>query len=269
MKLNNRFLFGILSIVLAAVIAFVAIPTISRQTSGKEEIVRIKQPVARGEIIVKDNIEVVEVGGYNLPANIARSEADVLGLYATADFAVGDYILSSKISRLPVSSDIQLSTIPSGKVAISLTVKTLASGLSDKLQSEDIIRIYHFLDVAEDVPELQFVKVLSVTSDDGVNVDNGEEPQADEEKRQTATITVLASPEQAKVITGFENDGTMHVALIARGNAELAAELLATQDAILLELYPPASEPETETPNPPEYPLVEPSSELVQPEVQP
>jgi hypothetical protein len=31
MKLNNRFIFGILSLVLAAVIAFVALPTIARQ----------------------------------------------------------------------------------------------------------------------------------------------------------------------------------------------------------------------------------------------
>ena len=41
MKLNNRFIFGILSLLLAAVIAFVALPTIARQTNGKEEIVRI------------------------------------------------------------------------------------------------------------------------------------------------------------------------------------------------------------------------------------
>jgi pilus assembly protein CpaB len=240
MKLNNRFLFGILSIVLAAVIAFIAIPTISRQTSGKEEIIRISKPVARGEIITKDHVVLVEGGGYNLPSNIARVTEDGVGRYATADLAVGDYILSSKVSLTPISSDIQLSNIPSGKMAISLTVKTLASGLSDKLQSGDIVRIYHFLNVAADVPELQFVKVLSVTADDGINVDNSESFQDEEEKRQTATITVLACPEQAKVITGFENDGSMHVALVTRGNEQLADELLAAQDEILLDLYPPA-----------------------------
>lgn len=35
MKLNNRFIFGLLSILLAAIIAFVALPTVSRQTNGK------------------------------------------------------------------------------------------------------------------------------------------------------------------------------------------------------------------------------------------
>ena len=239
MKLNNRFIFGILSLLLAAVIAFVALPTIARQTNGKEEIVRITQPVLKGEQISSENAEVVEVGGYNLPSNIAHQLSDVNGLYATADLAVGDYILTSKISSVPVSSDVALNSIPSGKVAISLTVKTLASGLSDKLQPGDIIRIYHFLDTAVEVPELRFVKVLSVTDSDGINVDNAKEPTEDEEKQQSATITVLASPEQAKIITGLENDGVAHVALISRNNDKLADELLAEQDKTLQEIYFP------------------------------
>lgn len=239
MKLNNRFIFGILSLVLAAVIAFVALPTIARQTNGKTEIVRITQPVLKGETITSDNAEVVEVGGYNLPSNVAHSMDDVEGLYVTAELAAGDYILTSKVSTVPVSSDVALNDIPSGKVAISLTVKTLASGLSDKLQPGDIIRIYHFLETAEEVPELRFVKVLSVTDSDGINVDNTKEPTEDEEPQQSATITVLASPEQARIITEMENDGVAHVALISRNNDQLAEELLAEQDKTLQEIYFP------------------------------
>ena len=239
MKLNNRFVFGILSLVLAAVIAFVALPTIARQTNGKTEIVRITQPVLKGEQVTKENAEVVEVGGYNLPTNVAHSLEDVEGLYVTADLAAGDYILTSKVSSVPISSDVALNDIPSGKVAISLTVKTLASGLSDKLQPNDIVRIYHFLETAEEVPELRFVKVLSVTDSDGINVDNTKEPAEDEEPQQSATITVLASPEQARIITELENDGVAHVALISRNNDQLAEELLAEQDKTLQEIYFP------------------------------
>lgn len=239
MKLNNRFIFGILSLVLAAVIAFVALPTIARQTNGKTEIVRITRPVLKGEQVTKENAEVVEVGGYNLPTNVAHSLEDVEGLYVTADLAAGDYILTSKVSSVPVSSDAALNDIPSGKVAISLTVKTLASGLSDKLQPNDIVRIYHFLETAEEVPELRFVKVLSVTDSDGINVDNTKEPTEDEEPQQSATITVLASPEQARIITELENDGVAHVALISRNNDQLAEELLAEQDKTLQEIYFP------------------------------
>lgn len=237
MKLNNRFLFGILSLLLSAIIAFIAIPTIAGQTNGKTEIIRVTSPIAKGEEITPEAVEVMEVGSYNLPDNVARFMQDVAGRYAAADFEAGDYILASKVSLIPITSDVALNNIPSGKVAISLTVKTLASGLSDKLQPGDIIRIYHYLDAAREVPELRFVQVLSVTDSGGNNVDNAAELEEGEEKQQSATITVLASPEQAEVITGIENDGTAHVALICRNNEELAAELLQRQDQEIQELY--------------------------------
>lgn len=249
MKLNNRFLFGMLSLLLAAVIAFVALPTIARQTNGKTEIVRITQPVQKGEQLTAANTEVVEVGSFNLPPNIAHSLEDVNGFYATADLAQGDYILTTKVSMAPISSDAALNSIPSGMTAISLTVKTLASGLSDKLQPGDIIRIYHFLDTAEEMPELRYVRVLSVTDADGVNVDNTREFTADEEKKQSATITVLASPEQARIITMLENDGVAHVALVSRGNDTLAEELLSLQAQSILENYHPELLEETAAPD--------------------
>lgn len=239
MKLNNRFIFGLLSLLLAAVTAFVALPVIARQTNGKTEIIRVTAAISKGEQISASNTETVEVGSYNLPSGIARSLDDVNGLYATADLSPGDYILPAKVSTLPVSSDAALNSIPSGKVAISLTIQTLASGLSDKLQPGDIIRIYHFLDVAMEVPELRFVKVLSVTDAGGMNVDNAREPLEDEEKQQSATITILASPEQARIITLLENDGVAHVALVSRGNEKLAEELLAEQELTLQEIYFP------------------------------
>ena len=49
MKLNNRFIFGILSLVLAAVIAFVALPTIARQTKD----VYKRQDPERSNIILR------------------------------------------------------------------------------------------------------------------------------------------------------------------------------------------------------------------------
>lgn len=48
MKMNNRFIYGILSIILAAVIAFVAIPAVTSKTSSTCEIVRMKTSVSRG-----------------------------------------------------------------------------------------------------------------------------------------------------------------------------------------------------------------------------
>ena len=253
MKINNRFIYGILSIVLAAIIAFIAIPAVTSKTSSTCEIVRMKNTVTRGTLITADDIELVEVGGFNLPDSVARKLENVTGTYAAANLYPGDYLLPDKVSSVLLSSDLVLNEIPDGKVAISITTQTLATGLSDKLQDGDIIRLYHYddenvLEPVTDIPELRFVKVLAVTDSKGLDIDYTTPPEEDEERQQTATITVLATPEQAMLLTRYENEGLLHVALINRGNAELAEELLARQDEILTTLYGDGTETDEELP---------------------
>lgn len=253
MKMNNRFIYGILSIVLAAIIAFIAIRAVTSKTSSTCEIVRMKNTVTRGTLITADDIELVEVGGFNLPDSVARKLENVTGTYAAANLYPGDYLLPDKVSSVPLSSDLVLNEIPDGKVAISITTQTLATGLSDKLQDGDIIRLYHYddenvLEPVTDIPELRFVKVLAVTDSKGLDIDYTTPPEEDEERQQTATITVLATPEQAMLLTRYENEGLLHVALINRGNAELAEELLARQDEILTTLYGDGTETDEELP---------------------
>ena len=243
MKVNSRFLYGILSILLAAIIAFIAIPTVTRKTNSKVEIVRITTALDRGDPITAKDVELAEVGGFNLPDNVATKLEDVIGTYAASSLYPGDYILSGKVSSTPLSSDLTLNAIPDGMVAISITVHSLAAGLSDKLQSGDIIRLYHYndlsgtLNVVQDIPELKFVKVLSVSDSKGLDIDYTKQPEEDEERLQTATLTVQATPEQAILLTQYENEGMLHVALISRGNEALAKELLNQQAEILTQLY--------------------------------
>ena len=243
MKVNSRFLYGILSILLAAIIDFIAIPTVTRKTNSKVEIVRITTALDRGDPITAKDVELVEVGGFNLPDNVATKLEDVIGTYAASSLYPGDYILSGKVSSTPLSSDLTLNAIPDGMVAISITVQSLAAGLSDKLQSGDIIRLYHYndlsgtLNVVQDIPELKFVKVLSVSDSKGLDIDYTKQPEEDEEKLQTATLTVQATPEQAMLLTQYENEGMLHVALISRGNEALAKDLLNQQAEILTQLY--------------------------------
>ncbi|WP_321021530.1 Flp pilus assembly protein CpaB [Hungatella sp.] len=243
MKVNSRFLYGILSILLAAIIAFIAIPTVTRKTNSKVEIVRITTALDRGDPITAKDVELAEVGGFNLPDNVATKLEDVIGTYAASSLYPGDYILSGKVSSTPLSSDLTLNAIPDGMVAISITVQSLAAGLSDKLQSGDIIRLYHYndlsgtLNVVQDIPELKFVKVLSVSDSKGLDIDYTKQPEEDEERLQTATLTVQATPEQAILLTQYENEGMLHVALISRGNEALAKELLNQQAEILTQLY--------------------------------
>ena len=242
MKANNRFIYGILSILLAAAIAFISIPAATSRTRGTCEVVRVKAAVARGMPVTADDLETVEVGSFNLPDSAARRIEDVAGTYAAADLYPGDYILPEKVSSVPLSSDLSLNGIPDGMVAISVTTQTLAAALSDKLQGGDII-VRNELEPVSDIPELRFVKVLSVSDSKGLDVDYTRPPGEDEERQQTATVTVLASPEQAMLLTRYENEGVLHVALVSRGNVELSEELLERQAGILSALYGDGTEP--------------------------
>lgn len=252
MKVNNRFIYGILSIVLAVIIAFIAIPAVTSRTSSTMEVVRVAYTITRGTQITAEHIELAEVGGFNIPDSVATKTEDVIGTYATADLFAGDYILPEKVSSTPLSSDLTLNEIPDGMVAISISTQTLATALSDKLQGEDIIRLYHYddenvLEPVTDIPELRFVKVLSVTDAQGLDIDYTTPPAEDEERQQTATITVLATPEQAMLLTRYENEGMLHVALISRGSDALATELLERQSQILTTLYGAGMDAQEET----------------------
>lgn len=244
MKINNRFLYGIISILLAAVIAFIAIPAVTKKTSSTVQIVRVKNPLERGQLIQEKDLELIEVGSYNLPEQLAQNLDDVSGAYAAADLMPGDYILASKVSSSPLSSDPALNAIPDGMTAISVTTQTSAAALSDKLQAGDIVRLYHYYDQlnplapVEDIPELRYMQILSVTDSKGNPIDYTRPLDEEEERPQTATITVLASPEQAMLLTRYENEGVLHVALICRNNQESGQELLKRQAEVLAELYP-------------------------------
>lgn len=143
-KVNSRFIYAAVSIILAVVIAFVAIPMVTAKTNGTTTVLRVTGTIERGEQISADSVALVEVGSYNLPSDIARTIDDVVGKYAAADLVEGDFLLSEKISENPISSDISLNTLPSGKLAYSVTIKSQAAGLSDKLQKGDIVRVYHY-----------------------------------------------------------------------------------------------------------------------------
>ena len=238
MKINIRLLYGILSIILALIIAFIAIPAVTRKTASTTEIIRIVETVYAGECITETDLETVTVGNFNLPQSLATKPEDVIGTYAVTNLYPGDYVLPQKVSNTPLSSDPSLDVIPDGMMAFSVSVRSLAVGLSDKLQVGDIVRIYHYddnqvLDPVPDIPELHFVKVLAVTDENGYDTDYEQPEIVDVEKKQTASVTLLVSPLQARLLTLFENDGNIHIALVSRGNPKLADELLQRQADVI------------------------------------
>ena len=241
---RNRTVIGVLCILLALIICFGVTPLFNRSASEKTEIVRVTKDIKEGDEITAEMVQTVEVGAYNLPQNLMTDKKDVVGKYATADLAAGDYILSSKLSAVPAAENAYLYNLDGKKQAISVTIKSFATGLSGKLESGDIVTVivadYQGKGETAIPPELQYVEVISVTASSGYDANTGE---VVDEKELPSTVTLLVTTEQAKVLAELEQDSELHLALVYRGTPENAAKFIAAQDALIEELY---AEPEPE-----------------------
>ena len=241
---RNRTVIGVLCILLALIICFGVTPLFSRSASEKTEIVRVTKDIKEGDEITAEMVQTVEVGAYNLPQNLMTDKKEVVGKYATADLVAGDYILSSKLSAVPAAENAYLYNLDGKKQAISVTIKSFATGLSGKLESGDIVTVivadYQGKGETAIPPELQYVEVISVTASSGYDANTGE---VVDEKELPSTVTLLVTTEQAKVLAELEQDSELHLALVYRGTPESAAKFIAAQDALIEELY---AEPEPE-----------------------
>ena len=241
---RNRTVIGVLCILLALIICFGVTPLFSRSASEKTEIVRVTKDIKEGDEITAEMVQTVEVGAYNLPQNLMTDKKEVVGKYATADLAAGDYILSSKLSAVPAAENAYLYNLDGKKQAISVTIKSFATGLSGKLESGDIVTVivadYQGKGETAIPPELQYVEVISVTASSGYDANTDE---VVDEKELPSTVTLLVTTEQAKVLAELEQDSELHLALVYRGTPENAAKFIAAQDALIEELY---AEPEPE-----------------------
>ena len=241
---RNRTVIGVLCILLALIICFGVTPLFSRSASEKTELVRVTKDIKEGDEITAEMVQTVEVGAYNLPQNLMTDKKEVVGKYATADLAAGDYILSSKLSAVPAAENAYLYNLDGKKQAISVTIKSFATGLSGKLESGDIVTVivadYQGKGETAIPPELQYVEVISVTASSGYDANTGE---VVDEKELPSTVTLLVTTEQAKVLAELEQDSELHLALVYRGTPENAAKFIAAQDALIEELY---AEPEPE-----------------------
>lgn len=250
--LKNRTILGIICIVLSLLICFALTPLFNQSVSQKTSIVRVVKDIKSGDQITKDMVQTVEVGGYNLPGNILRQSDTVIGKYATADLSSGDYILSTKLSNTPASENAYLYNLNGKKQAISVSIKNFAEGLSGKLISGDIVSV-----IAPDYkkqgstvipPELTYVEVIGVTASTGYDTGTSTASQSTDKnqdaKQLPATVTLLVSPEQSKILAELEANGKLHLSLVYRGSKDNAAKFTELQDKVIRTLYPaPAEQP--------------------------
>jgi pilus assembly protein CpaB len=242
--IRNRTVIGVICILMSLVICFAVTPLFNAGLSQKVNIVRVTKDITTGEQITKDMVQTVQVGGYNLPLNVVKKESTAVGKYASTDLLSGDYILSSKLNDSP-SGNFYLNSLDGKKQAISVTIKKLADSLSGKLLPGDIVSViapdYKKQGTTVIPDELQYVEVIAVTASTGSDtntVSSTASQSTDKESSLPATVTLLATPEQSKILAELDSNGSLHMSLVYRGTKANAAMFIQSQDSILAKLYP-------------------------------
>ena len=239
--LKNRTVLGVVCIALSLIICFAITPLFNAAKENTTEIVRMKKDVKIGQEITEKDVEIVEVGAYNLPADVLKKSEDVVGKYVSSELLAGEYVLPGKISNTPASENAYLYNLTGDKRAISVTIPSFAGGLSGKIISGDIVSVIavDYRESGETVvpDELQYVEVIAVTDKEGydedevvVTADGEEEPDLPE------TVTLLVTPAQANILAELEADGDIHLSLVYRGTSENAQKFIAAQEKLLAEL---------------------------------
>ena len=243
--LKNRIILGLICIVVSLLICFGITPMFNDALKSKVTLVRVTKEIRTGEQITDKMVTSVEAVGYNLPSNVIYKIEEVVGKYANADLYKGDYILKSKLSDTPMLRNAYLNKLNGENRAISVSIKSFASGLLGKLEAGDIVSL-----IAADVgsqretlvyPELQYVEIIATTGSSGSD-QNVQERGNGEEEELASTITVLASPEQSRLLAELEQTGKLHAALVFRGESTQAQKFLDEQASVLKELYPEETE---------------------------
>ena len=237
--LRNRAVLGIACIVLSLIICFGLTPLFNRIVSEKVSVMQVTGDIQRGELITSNKVKRVEVGGYNLPSSVIKNESNIIGKYARADLHAGDYILSTKVSESPLVHYEYLTGFNGAQRAISVSVKSLAAGLSGKLESGDIVSVLatDFGDLRETITpeELKYVEVLAVTASNGLDTNEYEKDakRIESDKELPATITLKVSDAQAKRLAEMEAKGKIHMVFVFRGDRENTLMFLDEQNRIL------------------------------------
>lgn len=228
-SLGNRTVIGIVCIVVALAICFGIAPLVNRLSDGKTEIVRIVKDIPAGATITEADIEVVEVGSYNLPQGIITDKASVIGKCALVGLTAGDHLLPSKLGDELSDANSMLTSLDGKHKAISVTIGSYALGFSGKLESGDIVGILVY-DEAENrtftPKELTYVKVITTTTSSGVD-------KADiTDTSQPVTVTFYVNAEQAELLALYEKTADMHIVLEYRGDTQTAQKYLDAQNKV-------------------------------------
>lgn len=215
---QNKIFVGVCCVVLAAVMAFILLPSVNRSKNGTVKILKLKENISAGTQIDEAMLEEKEVGKYGLPESIVNDKDKVVGKFAACSISSDDLILSSKLSDFAASKKLD-GVMNAGKMLVTVSLDSVAAAVGNHLQSGDIVSVIGYADnTVTAYEELKNLEVFSVENDDAQNLDDVENDENAE--KIASNITLVVNQAQAEKLVQAEYSGKVHAVFVKRGAAE-------------------------------------------------
>ena len=212
---QNKIVVGVICIVIAAILAFFFLPSISKSKSNTETIFVVKNGVAEGTKIEESMLVEKEVGSYGLPQSIIKEKDKIVGKYASCNITPDDFILSSKLSDFAANQKLD-KVMSQGNMLVTVSLDSVASAVGNHIKSGDIISIIGYANDAVVVyEELKAIEVYSIENE---NAEKLEDVENNEEAEHLAsTVTLIVNQAQAEKLIQAEYSGKVHAVFVKRG----------------------------------------------------
>lgn len=231
--LKNRIFLIILCIILAATISFVLLPKLYADKGATVTVLRAVEDIPAGIRIEDKHLALVEVGKFGLPDGIINDKAQIIGKIAQTDISKGDYLFPKKLGEF--IADEKLDRIAQdNKRLVSVSVPSIAAGLSSQLQSGDIVTVAVFSSRKDEgntsqstssqvilYPELKGLEVYSVENSRTQSTAQVREQQAENQQGANdpipKVVTLIVTEAQATRLIEAEYTGKLHLIFEKRG----------------------------------------------------
>ncbi len=229
--MKNRTVIGVICIILSVALMFGISPLVNNLSSNKITVCQVTENISKGELITSSDVTLVEIGSFGLTDGMLTSKDEIVGKYAKSDIYANVNIYPDMLTDKIDTSDDIFDSLDGEKIAMSITIQSLASGVSDNLKNGDIVSIVVVNGLESSIPtDLTYVKVITTTSSSGVDSDQ----ISDDEKELSSTVTLLVTPEQAELLANYEANSKIHLTLVSR-DEDKAEEFLLKQEELTAE----------------------------------
>jgi pilus assembly protein CpaB len=237
---RNKVFLGVLCIVVGLVAGFVILPAFTNNAAETRPVPVIKMTVQAGTQLTADMIATQELPKSAFP-DALTNPSDAVGKYATANLYAGDVLTAAKLSSSLEAMDAMAAASEKGKQVVSLTLPNLAAGVSGRLLPGDVVAVMATaknanqslgLDPDADapvqtartmvVPGLEALEVCMVTTNAAADAHVSARPSEGEKNELPVTVSFYVTPEQALLLAALEQNSTIHLAFVARGESAAA-----------------------------------------------